>query len=140
VIEAGAPLARMPLFVREGAILVRLPADVQTLVPRHERMSASVVAIDDRRIVQVWPGRAGSAGTADGITAELSERNTRYTLALSSVEPRRIEVQLVHRRAGSISAAGASVHRAVGATPATIVLPRLQEERTITWTERPVAP
>ncbi len=43
-------------------------------------------------------------------------------------------------RADFSFAAGALVRRAVGATPVTIVLPRLQEERTVSWAERPASP
>ena len=48
-IEAAAPLSRIPLYVRSGAILPMLPADVQTLVSRHPRMDSSISALDERR-------------------------------------------------------------------------------------------
>ncbi len=42
----AVPLDRIPLFVRAGAILPKIPEDVMTLVPE----------LDDRRIYDIYPG------------------------------------------------------------------------------------
>jgi alpha-D-xyloside xylohydrolase len=47
-ITVDAPLDRIPLFVREGAILPKIPDDVMTLVP----------SLDDRRVYEIYPGKA----------------------------------------------------------------------------------
>jgi len=54
-IVVDAPLDRIPLFVREGAILPRIPEDVMTLVPRSE-FAGKVQTLDDRRIYEIFPG------------------------------------------------------------------------------------
>lgn len=139
-IEAEAPLARMPLYVREGAMLVRLPEDVQTLVARHARMDPAVHAIDDRRIIEVWPGDAGEVRTWDGISARLTRSGGRRTLRVISERERPIEIRLVHRGAQRLEAAG-STTTAVGPDGTTrIIFPSLQGTRTITWTEGAVTP
>ncbi|HVS29965.1 MAG TPA: TIM-barrel domain-containing protein [Thermoanaerobaculia bacterium] len=78
-IDVAASLDRIPLFVRAGAIIPMLPEDVQTLVPRHARMDAGVVAIDDRRAVKVWPGAPRSLATWDGMSIESDGEGVRIT-------------------------------------------------------------
>jgi alpha-D-xyloside xylohydrolase len=50
------PLDRIPLFVRAGAIVPKIPEDVMTLVPK----------LDDRRIYEVYPGPARSITDFEG--------------------------------------------------------------------------
>jgi len=55
-ITADAPLDRIPLYVREGAILPKIPDDVMTLVPPGEYKDRSVKSLDDRRVYEIYPG------------------------------------------------------------------------------------
>jgi alpha-D-xyloside xylohydrolase len=60
-LTVDAPLDRMPLFVRAGAVLAKIPDDVMTLVPRSDFKNGDVHALDDRRVYEVYPGsEAGS--------------------------------------------------------------------------------
>ena len=49
-VVASAPLDRIPLYVREGAILPRIPEDIMTLVPQAEVKDPKVRSLDDRRV------------------------------------------------------------------------------------------
>jgi len=90
-ITAEAPLDRIPVFVREGAILPKIPEDVMTLVPRAEFKDGAVQALDDRRVYEIYPGHetraitdfegrklvhdpAAGTLTVDGAPARLSVR------------------------------------------------------------------
>ena len=53
---AEAPLDRIPLYVRSGAILPRIPDDVMTLVPGNEYADQKVKSMDDRRVYEIYPG------------------------------------------------------------------------------------
>ena len=53
---ADAPLDRIPLYVREGAILPKIPDDVMTLVPPGEYKDQAVKSLDDRRVYEIYPG------------------------------------------------------------------------------------
>ncbi len=53
---AAAPLYRIPLYVREGTILPRIPEDIMTLVPQAEVKDPKVKSLDDRRIYEIYPG------------------------------------------------------------------------------------
>ncbi|MGA9626483.1 MAG: TIM-barrel domain-containing protein [Bryobacteraceae bacterium] len=55
-IVADAPLDRIPLYVREGAILPRIPDDVMTLVPQTEYKDQAVKSLDNRRVYEIYPG------------------------------------------------------------------------------------
>ncbi len=89
-VEVEAPLDRIPLFVREGAIIPMLPPDVMTLVPRHPGLDPNVVSMDDRRIIQIFPGISGERTTWDGVTVKLEKGFVR----VSSKTPRPVEVRL----------------------------------------------
>lgn len=55
-VVADAPLDRIPLYVRAGAILPKIPDDVMTLVPRKEYKDQQVKSLDDRRVYEIYPG------------------------------------------------------------------------------------
>ena len=55
-LAAAAPLDRIPLYVREGAILPKIPDDVMTLVPQTEYKDQAVKSLDDRRVYEIYPG------------------------------------------------------------------------------------
>jgi len=55
-IVAEAPINRIPVFVREGSILPKIPEDVMTLVAQSQIKSPGIHALDDRRVYEIWPG------------------------------------------------------------------------------------
>ncbi|HEX4561352.1 MAG TPA: TIM-barrel domain-containing protein [Gemmatimonadales bacterium] len=63
------PLDRIPLFVRAGAILPKIPEDVMTLVPR----------LDDRRVYELYPGPAKSIVDFEGRRLAASASGLRIT-------------------------------------------------------------
>src|SRR5260370_5921338 len=72
-VEVEAPLDRIPLFVREGAIIPTLPPDVMTLVPRHPCLEHCVVSMDDLLIVHIVPCPSGERTTMDGVTVKIEK-------------------------------------------------------------------
>jgi alpha-D-xyloside xylohydrolase len=63
-IVADAPLDTISLYVRQGAVLPRLPDDVMTLVPQAESGNKSVPGMDDRRVFEI----IGDSGPASDTT------------------------------------------------------------------------
>jgi alpha-D-xyloside xylohydrolase len=55
-VVADARLDRIPLYVRAGAILPKIPDDVMTLVPQKEYKDQKVKSLDDRRVYEIYPG------------------------------------------------------------------------------------
>lgn len=105
-IEVDAPLERTPLFVRAGAIIPMLPDDIDTLLPRAEVMDPAVVALDDRRVIEAWPGGPGEM-MHDGLTAAQKSQPDGHRLTITSDRARPVEVRLR-------LASGAPVARATG--------------------------
>ena len=56
VIVAEAALAILPLYVRSGAIIPKIPENTMTLVPPAESGNNEVKSLDNRRIYEVFPG------------------------------------------------------------------------------------
>jgi alpha-D-xyloside xylohydrolase len=52
-IVVDAPLDTIPLYVRQGTVLPRLPDDVMTLVPQSESGNKIVPGMDDRRVFEI---------------------------------------------------------------------------------------
>jgi len=97
-IETHTPMDRIPLFVRAGSVIPMLPPDVDTLVPRTDKMAKDVVAMDDRRIVQVWPGADANA-TAEGVSVRtVTRQDGSVTLSLSVSPARPLQVHLMHHK------------------------------------------
>jgi alpha-D-xyloside xylohydrolase len=137
VLEVDAPLARMPLFVRAGAVLPMLPADIETLIERHDRMDGDVIALDDRRVVQVWPGATGSSRSSwDGISAELTTDGGRRVLVIESERLRPIDIELPFANVAGID--GARADRYDDARRTTVLtLDPFTGQRTISWSVSP---
>lgn len=136
VLEADAPIDRSPLFVRAGAILPLLPDDVRTLVPPDASLSPEVIGLDDRRVLEVWPGAEGAVATHDGLAARLERAGAAWTLRLSAETARPVEVRLVGRRVIPFEAEGGRVLPAEAGSPGTrISFERLEGEVTVRWEE-----
>ncbi|MGA7307055.1 MAG: TIM-barrel domain-containing protein, partial [Rhodothermales bacterium] len=97
-IEVHAPLAQIPLFVRSGAMLPLLPEDVDTLVPRSAKTDSSVVTMDDRRVIQIWPGTRGERRIWGDLSAVLERVGGIATLHIESRTRRKVEVRLMYER------------------------------------------
>jgi alpha-D-xyloside xylohydrolase len=50
---AKAPLDLIPVYVRAGAVLPKIPEDVMTLVPAAESGNATIKTLDERRIYEI---------------------------------------------------------------------------------------
>jgi len=61
-VTAAAPLDRIPLYVRAGAILPRIPEDVMTLVPQSEYKDQAVKSLDNRRASTALPPSPSAIG------------------------------------------------------------------------------
>lgn len=99
-IAADAPLDRIPLFVRSGAILPKIPEDVMTLVPRADFKDTGVQALDDRRVYEIYPGAEkrgitdfeGRAVSHEGDSLQLSGSPARVTVRWRFARPSHVLV------------------------------------------------
>ena len=50
---SDAPLERIPVYVRAGAVIPKIPEDVMTLVPSSESGNTTVKTLDDRLVYEL---------------------------------------------------------------------------------------
>jgi alpha-D-xyloside xylohydrolase len=62
-VVADAPLDRIPVWARAGAVIAKIPEDVMTLVPEKESGNTKVKSLDDRRVYEVIGGGEGEIGS-----------------------------------------------------------------------------
>ncbi len=80
-IAEDAPLDRIPLYVRAGAIIPKIPEDVMTLVPAGEYADKSVQSMDNRRIYEIYPGQKLEAiQDFEGRTIQPEAQSTSVTI------------------------------------------------------------
>ena len=94
-----APLNRIPLWVRAGAIIPRIPEDVMTLVPRTGAGTPPVPTLDDRRVYDVYPGPARSLEDFEGRRVAVAPDGNRTALTVHGA-PARVTVVWRFRHPG----------------------------------------
>ncbi len=135
-IEVEAPLEKIPLYVRSGAIIHLLPDDIQTLVLRNPEMNDSIKAIDDRRILQVWPGSNGNLKTWEEISASVSESNNAIQLSFSSEIQRPLSIEIMFKKLDNLKIDNAEVHYDEEKNKTIISYSSFYGEGIIEWTEQ----
>ena len=60
---ADAPMDRIPVWTRAGAVVPKIPEDVMTLVPASESGNNSIKSLDNRRVYEVMGGAAEMPNT-----------------------------------------------------------------------------
>jgi len=83
-----APLDRIPLYVRAGAILPKIPEDVMTLVPWRGAGAPPVPTLDDRRVYEIYPGPHRNLQDFEGRRLDVSARGGRTALTMSGAPAR----------------------------------------------------
>ena len=77
VVVADAPVDSIPVWVRAGAVVPKIPEDVMTLVPQKESGNTTVKSLDDRRVYELIGAGEGNAKITDfeGRVVERSGRS-----------------------------------------------------------------
>ncbi len=90
---ADAAVDVLPLYIRAGAVLPKIPEDVMTLVPSSESGNTHIHSLDDRRVYEVYPGNSASFTDFEGRDIKrdgdsLSLANTKPDTAAAKVTVR----------------------------------------------------
>jgi alpha-D-xyloside xylohydrolase len=72
-ILVNAPLVHIPLYVRPGTILPKIPDDIMTLVPRGQYADTKIKSLDSRRIYEIYPGKLRAITDFEGRTIRLTQ-------------------------------------------------------------------
>ena len=137
VVVADAPVDTIPVWVRAGAVVPKIPEDVMTLVPQKEGGNATVTSLDERRVYEVIGSEAADARLTD--FEERSVVRAGRSLKISGSAAR----VTVRWRFGSVE--GVTVNGAPVATQAGADGPSVEfdhaGESTVAWNEgAPPAP
>jgi len=62
-VVAEAPIDRIPVWARAGAVVPKIPEDVMTLVPPNESGNTAIKSLDNRRVYEVMGGAADMPDT-----------------------------------------------------------------------------
>ena len=65
VVVADAPEDVIPVWVRAGAVIPKIPEDVMTLVPQSESGNTTVKSLDDRRVYELIGSGPGDAASKE---------------------------------------------------------------------------
>jgi hypothetical protein len=65
VVVVDAPVDAIPVWVRAGAVIPKIPEDVMTLVPQSESGNTTVKSLDDRRVYELNDDAGGSRTITD---------------------------------------------------------------------------
>ena len=129
-VVADAPLDRIPLFVREGTILPKIPDDIMTLVAQAEFKSPAVKALDDRRVYEIWSGQEIRSIT-DFEGRELVCDPHAATLSISGA-PAAITLRWRFAHPAAVTVNGSKVDGAPGADGVSVTF-RHQGQSRVAW-------
>ena len=87
-LAVDAPLDRIPLYVKAGTILPRIPEDVMTLVTWTGAGYPPVPTLDDSRIYELYPGPVRNLQDFEGRQLEVMAGGGRTTLTLTGAPAR----------------------------------------------------
>jgi alpha-D-xyloside xylohydrolase len=80
VVVVDVPVDKIPVYVRAGAVIPKIPEDVMTLVPQSESGNTTVKSLDDRRVYELNDDSGTSTLTDfEGRSVVRSGRSLRIT-------------------------------------------------------------
>jgi len=113
-LNVDVPVDAIPVYVRAGAVIPRLPDDVMTLVPTAESGNSDVKTMDDRRVYELIAGFSSdeSKSQTDFEGRTLTRSATTLTIvdsATTLITPARVTVRWRFGKVYSVTVNGASV-------------------------------
>jgi alpha-D-xyloside xylohydrolase len=117
VVVADAAPEVLPLWVRAGAVLPKIPEDVMTLVPEKESGNTTVKSLDERRVYEVIGVGARSGEAAAKLTDFEGREVARAgrSLTITGGPPAQVEVRWRFGSVASVTVNGAAVEVHAGA-------------------------
>jgi alpha-D-xyloside xylohydrolase len=125
-----APLDRIPLYVRAGTILPKIPEDVMTLVP--QAAAPGVPALDDRRVYEIYPGPLRDLVDFEGrhLVAHAEAGNT--TLLLTG-PPASVTIVWRFEHPNEVTLNGAPAHVRIDGATASVTFTHTASASRLAW-------
>ncbi|HVO35980.1 MAG TPA: TIM-barrel domain-containing protein [Gemmatimonadales bacterium] len=127
-----APLGRIPLFVKAGTILPRIPEDVMTLVPWRGAGEPPVPTLDDRRVYEIYPGPARNLVDFEGRRLDVAAGEGRTSLSLSGA-PARVTIVWRFQHPRHVTLDGRPVALQADGASVSVTFAHTAESRLVWW-------
>jgi alpha-D-xyloside xylohydrolase len=113
-VVVDAPIDKLPLYVRDGAVIAKIPEDVMTLVLQSESGNKHVKTLDDRRVYEVYVGGDNAVTDFEGRALKRSGSS----LTITGDTAARVTVRWRFGAVKSVTVNGAAVNVQTGASGA----------------------
>jgi len=112
-VVVDAPVDTIPLYIRQGTVLPRLPDDVMTLVPQSESGNKLVPGMDDRRVFEVI-GDGGDTTRTDFEGRTFTRTGNSLTITGDSAAHMIVRWRFAHVQSVSVNGAPAKLDASSG--------------------------
>jgi alpha-D-xyloside xylohydrolase len=129
MVVANVPVDSIPLWVRAGAVIAKIPEDVMTLVPQSESGNKSVRSMDDRRVYEVYGGSGESTRT--DFEGRVVMRGAK-SLKITGSSAAHVIVRWRFSRVNGVTVDGAPTKLQMGSDGAFVEFDHLKES-TVAW-------
>ena len=131
IVLADAAIDAIPVWVRAGAVVPKIPEDVMTLVPPAESGNTTVKSLDNRRVYEVIGSGPGESRTTDFEGRTILRRPNSLTIAGSAA---RVTVRWRFGLVGSATVNGAPAKIEVSADGPSVTFDHATES-SVEWKE-----
>jgi alpha-D-xyloside xylohydrolase len=130
-VVVDAPAEVLPLWVRAGAVIPKLPEDVMTLVPQSESGNTKVKSMDDRRVYEMTGAADSGVSTTTDFEGRVLTRSG-SSLKIAGDSAAHIIVRWRFAKVASVTVNGAPVKLQTGDGGSFVEFDHLKES-TVAW-------
>jgi alpha-D-xyloside xylohydrolase len=129
VVEAAVD--SLPLWVRAGAVIAKIPEDVMTLVPQSESGNTQVRSMDDRRVYEIYGGGESAESKRTDFEGRVVTR-TGNRLVISGDSAAHVVVRWRFAKVRSVTVGGAEMKVQTGEGGSYVEFDHLKES-VVSW-------
>jgi alpha-D-xyloside xylohydrolase len=108
VVVVDVPVDQIPVYVRAGAVIPKIPEDVMTLVPQSESGNTTVKSLDDRRVYEIYDD-GGTANFTDFEGRKLERSGKRLKITGDSAAQISVRWRFTKPKSVTVNGAGAQL-------------------------------
>ncbi|HEV2273395.1 MAG TPA: TIM-barrel domain-containing protein [Acidobacteriaceae bacterium] len=125
------PLDSIPVYVRAGSILAKIPEDVMTLVPPASSGNREIHSLDDRRVYEIYAGPSRTETDFEGRTLTTMRTGGEGSLSIDG-KPAEVTLRFPFQKVSGFTVDGKSIQSENQNSSTTITF-RHQEHSEVRW-------